>query len=515
MRSRLWILFVCLAAGCSRCGAKSAGAAEELLQTAPPGAIVTAPIAAVGQHLAALANRVATLPGGEQLGDFRRGVAAQLGFDPLTREGQLAAGLDPDRGAAVAVYQGQPRPDWIAALPLTKPDLFLQTVQRILVERAGFAPVAEQPKEAKIFERRGQRLGVAVVRGYGLIARTADPAGAIAQAAQRKPEQSLARDPAFAAARDRLGGQDFIAYAPRGSALAARHGTRPPGDAAVAMQGSQQGVASRFYLQLGPDDAQRAQVALSGGGASLVELLPADAPLRARLGVAPARLLEMLRNDATLRPILDQLRGADAEVFAALEPGAALSLSIARGASIAAAIDYGLDWRRKSPFDTVQLVALANVADRGRLLRALDQVAKALPSLGAKVERSGDDFQITYSGGRGARFGVREIDGKPVAYLMGGPLRPDELRRTPRSANPEAAALYEGNGAAARIDFGKLAASVHDLPESTYGTGPQSYVTRSLVAQVIDPLRTVRLSVAAEAFPDRLGGSLDVELVSP
>jgi hypothetical protein len=53
------------------------------------------------------------------------------------------------------------------------------------------------------------------------------------------------------------------------------------------------------------------------------------------------------------------------------------------------------------------------------------------------------------------------------------------------------------------------------MPQSAYGSGPQSYVARSLVGQVIEPLRTVRLTVATEAFGDGVGGSLDVELVAP
>jgi len=513
MPSRFWALLLLASAGCSRCGVKSAASAEELLPGHPAGAVVTAPLGVVSQHLAALANRAGSLPGGEQIGDTRRAVTAQLGFDPLTREGLASAGLDPDRGAAVALLDRQ---EWIASLPLAKPDVFLQAVQRILVERAGFTPAASQAKGAKLFERRGQRVAVAVVRGYGLVARMADPGAAVDQAGMRPPEQSLAQDPALRTARERLGAQDFVAWAAGGSSMAQGPLRRPlPGDAAAGALSSEHGTATRLYVELPPEDARRAQAALPGGGASLVELLPADAPLRARLGVAPARLLESARSTPELAAILDRLHGADAEAFAALEPGAALSVGVARGANIGEAIDYGLDWRRKSPFDTVQLVALARVADRARLSRALDQIARALPDLGARVERAGDDFQVTYPAGRGAHFGVREIDGKPVAYLLGGPLRPEEIRRTPRPVSPESAVLYVDPGAAVRVDFGRLAASLRELPQSAYGSGPQSYVARSLVGQVIEPLRTIRLTLGSEAFPDRIGGTIDVELVAP
>jgi len=477
----------------------------------PGAAVVTAQLGAIAQHLAALADRASSLPGGEQLGELRRAVAARFGFDPLTREGLLAAGLDPDRGAAAALFEGPRRGEFVAALPVAKPDLFVQTAQRLLVERAGFAAVAGQSQSVKLFERRGERVGVAVVRGHGLVARTQDPAASIADAGARQAEQSLAGDSGLGAARKRLGAQDFIAWAPEGSSMPQRFTTRPlRGDVAVSLQGSQQGIASRLIAQLPEADARGAQGALPGGGAALTELLPADAPLRARLG-----LLESLRGDPDLAALLDRLRGADAEAFASVAPGLVLSLALARGANIGEAMDYGLDWRRKSPFDTVQLVALAGVIDRSRLMKAFDQIAKALPQLGARAERRGDDFQVTYAAGKGARFGIREIDGKAVAYLMGGPLRPDELRRTPRSSNPEAAALYENAGAALRVDFGKLASALRELPQSAYGSGPQSYVARSLVGQVIEPLRTVRLGVAAEAFPDRFGGSIDVELVAP
>jgi hypothetical protein len=102
-----------------------------------------------------------------------------------------------------------------------------------------------------------------------------------------------------------------------------------------------------------------------------------------------------------------------------------------------------------------------------------------------------------------------------LAYALGGEIAPQDLRRTARPVNPEAAALYDDAGAALRLDLGKLSDQLRALPESAYGTGPQAYVARSLVSQVIEPLRPVRVSLAAQAYPDSLGATLDLELVAP
>ncbi len=289
-------------ASCARCGGpRSAASAEELLPAHPSGAVVTAPLGAVAQHLAALSDRAASIPGGEQLAQARKQLAAQLGFDPLTREGQLAAGLDPDRGAAVAIFVAQPRPEWVIALPLTKPDLFAQTIQRLFVERFGAAP-GPQPHT---FERGGTSIGWNVVRGYGMIARGADP---LARIAAPQSKDSLAQPPGLAAAKAQLGAQDFVVWAPAGSELPKRYTSRPlPGDVAVSLQGSAQGLATRLFAQMPPPEAARAQAMLPGGGASLVELLPADAPLRARLGLSPQELLQSARRQPDLAALLHKL----------------------------------------------------------------------------------------------------------------------------------------------------------------------------------------------------------------
>jgi hypothetical protein len=511
MRRLAALLLLALLASCARCGgARSAGSAAELVPAAPAGAAFTAPLARVAEHLAALQDRAASLPGGEQLGEARKSFAAQLGFDPLARDGLVSAGLDADRGAAVAFFPGRPRSEWTMALPVQDQDRFLRTVQRILVERSGFVAVAGSPSESRLFERAGSRVGVAVVRGYGMIALAADPAPRLVAPAI---EQSLARAQGPRTARQQLGAQDLVVWMPRGSDLAHRF-TRGdlPGDAAVSLQGSANGIASRLVAQLPEADAARARAILTGGGAALVELLPSDAPLRARLGIAPAELLASARRQPDLAAVLEKLGGADADVAASIAPGVALSIAVEKTAKIAAAMDDGLDFRKRSPFDTLQLVALARVTDLPRLTKALLSVATALPSLGARVQRNGDDFTVTYPGGKGPRFGVRAIDGQPVVYLLGGTVTPVELKRTARPQTGEGAALYADPGATLRIDFGRLAATLSALPDSSYGSGPQAYVARSVVSQVIEPLRQLRLTFDAQTTADHFGSSLDVEI---
>jgi hypothetical protein len=496
-----------LLAGCGRCGStESAKSAEELLPAQVSAAVVTAPLGGFMQHAAALSDRAAALPGGEQLSDLRKGIAARLGFDPSTREGLLSAGIDPDRGAAVALL---PNAQMVLALPLVKPDVFLQTAQRFLVDRAGYAPSAGHPQ---VFERRGSQLGLSVVHGYGVVVRGADAGALLAEASQRKPEQSLAKNAGFASMRQKLGAQDLLLHAPAGSDMAARFGWKLPGEAALALTSSAQGIAVRLLAQLPQEDAAKGQAALPGGGSWLVGLLPKDAPVRARLGVSAPQLLSLAQSVPQVAQVLAKIDPS--ELFASLAPGAALSVGVEKTASLAHLVDYGLDIRKQSPFQTVQLVALAQVADEQRFSSALAKVIEQLPLVGANVSRTKDDFQITYAGGKGARFGVRDIEGKKVAYVIGGSLDPKDLKRAAPDKNPEAAALIEDPGAAARVDFGKLYDAIHALPPDTYGSGPQSYVTRSLVGQIVDPLRPLRVSLAVLAHPDSIGGTLDVEIAA-
>jgi hypothetical protein len=282
-----------------------------------------------------------------------------------------------------------------------------------------------------------------------------------------------------------------------------------PGDAAVGISAGAGGLVLRGSLSLAAPDAHEVAALLPGGGEALAALLPRDAPVHLRLGLQPAQLPQALSRAPALRELLSTLRAAlaekkvdlDNDLFGALQPGVVAALSLSPTANLARALDTNLlDLRSHRPFEVVHLAVYARAADAARLQPALQAVADALPRFGAAATRSqtgdGVEWLVTSSVGEGARFGLRTAEGSALAYLVGGESLEGALARK--------GAQGAGGGAAAlRIDFGQLAAQVAALPQSAYGTGPQSYVARSLVGQVIEPLRP--LSMRATIAPGAQG----------
>jgi hypothetical protein len=214
--------------------------------------------------------------------------------------------------------------------------------------------------------------------------------------------------------------------------------------------------------------------------------------------------------DALAAGDIDPLR----DIAPALAPGAAIAIALSPTAKLSAVVDYGiLDWRTRSPFESLQLVALAPVADEARLSRALQSLAKALPKAGAEVQRTSDGWQVRYAGGEGPRFGLATVAGQKVAWLAGGFGSRDLGAILAAARDPSLPpVLAQDPGAAVRIDLGALAARVRSLPDSTYGTGPQAYVARSVVGQIIEPLSAVRVTVSAIPTDRGLRADIDVAL---
>ena len=550
-------LFLSLSSlSCARCGAPAAGSAEELL---PPGegAALSAPLGKLAASVAALSASALLLPGGDKLGSTARALAQQLGIDALSRDGLLAAGLDPDRGAALALLPlpaGAQRPPWVAALPLTKPDLFTQKLELLLQQRAGFPLRTEEPRggvKAIVFARPGvlEKVGYALVRGYAVVARSADPAAELATAAARPLDQSLARAPKLAQARRDLGPQDLLVLTPEGSELLQRLVRRPlPGAAAagLAVEGGGATLRVRIAQDLGGAAITAINTLLPAGKVLWpTDHLPMRDVLTARAAVAPSQLPMLLAQVPALAEPLARAREAlkakgadlDQDLFGALLPGVEVSLGLAYEANLGRLVDPDLlDVRARSPFDVVQVVAVAGTDDAARVRRVLAAAAALLPSLGATVTTSTreetegvflvEEWAVRYPGGEGVRFGLFWVSGQPPGGAADAGPRPAHASAIAfvtggfggfgrflawthrRSDGLEMDELVGDAPVLAELDLGMLWGVVHLLPDSAFGSGPQMFMARSLVTQVIDPLR--RLRARFELRPTARGVVVDL-----
>jgi hypothetical protein len=316
---------------------------------------------------------------------------------------------------------------------------------------------------------------------------------------------------------------------PAQSSLVARVLRRPlPGGAALGLSAVNRTPTSGA-LQL------RALQELSGGPLTALSTflpgplappllpVPQDA-LVARLQLAPGQMEEALARVPALAPALGKLgplleaKGVklDQDLFAALSPGAALSLGLSARANLGRSVDPDLlDVRTHSPFDLVQLVATARTGHAGKVRKALAAIAAALPELNATVTRVPEDrfagcitdaWQVRYPGGEGVEFGVLlpSLDACAATSEKAAPAAAASetaLVYATGGGGPDGAALLLAKtraspltadaAAVVSFDLGELARAVHALPDTAYGSGPQVFVARSLVSQVIDPLQSV------------------------
>src|SRR6266496_431179 len=101
-------LAVVVAAGCARCGGAGGPPPERFLAPDTPLAVVVPSLRSAQEDLAPLVRTALGFPAAADLAAALEAVRAQLGFDPLDPAALATAGVDPSRGAALALAPGAP-----------------------------------------------------------------------------------------------------------------------------------------------------------------------------------------------------------------------------------------------------------------------------------------------------------------------------------------------------------------------------------------------------------------------
>lgn len=571
-RSPLLWLALLVTASCGRCGAPAAKDAAELLPAQWTYALATGPLGQLAVRLGATSQLAAQIPGGEALGDNVRALSTQLGFDLTTREGVLQSGLDPDRGAAVALLEtgAGNKPAWIAAFPLSSDETFAQHLETTLASRAGYPVRTDEPRanlHCVVFSRTGtaERIGYAIIHGYGVVTFSPDPAALLAEAVARAPEKSLAANPRLIHARTELEHPDVLLLSTSANPLLARLiGRLPPGDSALGLSLMPDGVQVRVTQDL--PEARRGELRALFAPPEHDAFQTPLGPLQVRVNGAPAKVPALLAQFPLLREPLANLRAAfvkngadlDRDLFGALSPGAALSVELSPTANLGRALDpSAMDLRNHSPFDVIHLYAVAAARDPEAVRKGFAALAQALPAVGVTAVRSAekksasggtlDEWTTTYPGGEGVRFGIfvpgRDLCGQSapartqaLVYAIGGVgslenvlasrlnCAPAALSEPVRTKAP-AQLLDGGHGPPlevtsepllqVQLDLGALASSLGKLPDTAYGSGPQVFVARSLVSQIVVPMQRLRASAEVRPAERGLAASLRLRVMSP
>jgi len=379
-------------------------------------------------------------------------------------------------------------------------------------------------------------LAYALAGAHALVAAGGAGAEAVAAAAALPEERSLLRSPAWTRARDAVGGGYAATVAvPPGSPLAADLRAARDG-AAVGLRGDASSLGVRVALLLSPEreawwrglrgGAPEPEGAPAGGGGAPapagsrdpVASLAPDTALVLRWGGDPAaasRLAPWL--PAGVVPAL-AAAGVDLErdVLPALGPGGAAGLSLAPTFTVAEFSSPRFDVRHTDPFRVVRLEASVPVRDEARLRALLDRLRKAGGRTGVKVApRPAPAGGWTVSWGA-STLGLALSGGRLLAAGGADRLPPLEARAAAGGGyapgTPPARAALEGGLGGAVLDVGHLARSVAGLPEEAYGTGPNAFVVRSLVARYLEPAASLAtISARLDLAPG--AARLDLEVV--
>lgn len=531
MRRALAVAFVscssvaaaALAPGCGRKVAYPPP--ERYLAADAPLAVSVPALGTAARQVGALYRAVAQAPPAASLGEAYGAVRAQLGFDPFDPRGLEQAGVDPAGAAAAALGAGRTALLVLPVLDLSRLDA---TVARLARDRMGAAErVASrlQGQEVVVFRRDAASpaaLSYAAVGPHVLLAAGAKGPEAVAAAAQLPEDRSLQRSPLWARARAAVG-DGFLAtvLAPPGSPAAADlHAARD--GAALGVRCGATSLGLRLALLLAPEreawwNGLRGPAPAPAGTSEVGALAP-DAAFVVRWGgdaAAARRLLPALPPDV-VRSLAAARIDLERDLFPALGPGAAFSLSLAPTFTVTEFSSPRFDVRRTDPFRMLRLEAVLPVRDAALLRALLARLQKAAPRTGVTVVPRGPaaaPSAWTLSWGK-AQLGLSLAGDRLLVAGAAGRLQALAARAAAEGVGyaaptePAQAALTGGLGGVV-LDVEHLAKSVAALPEEAYGTGPNAFVMRSLVSRYLEPAASL---AAVSARLDLVPGAAVVDL---
>ncbi len=501
---------------------------ERFVPAAIRAAIVVPETGRAARELADLHASVSGFPGAGELAGARGALAAQLGFDPLDQDALADAGVDPRRGAAVAVLDvtgpgGEPGSATLVVLPAADAPKVERLLARIARDRLGATERSSETHggvAAVVFRRPGSAaasLTYAVVEHTTLL--TTHPSGPalVAGAAALGPAASLAEVPAWKLARAALGDRiAALAFVPAGSRLL--RGMWAVADGlAIGVSAGPGRLLARAAVLLGAREPSFRALAADGNAAPLVARLDPAAPLAARwdgdfaaLGRKLVPMLGARDRERLARHGLDVER----DLFGLLAPGGALALSLPPRLALG---DLTSEAARRDPLRALEFEAVVRLREGADAAAAADRLARALGAV--RRARAQDDGVSRLSTPSGEIAWKVDAAARRLLAAGGRPGRIDALAarlagQGPGWKAPTAGAdeVLSGGLGGAALDVGRLVGAVRALPDEAFGSGPAGFVMRSLVERVVEPAaRVAAVSFRADLAEGALVLAIDVE----
>ncbi len=507
------LVVLALLSGCARCGAPRGGPPpERFIPATNAGAVVIPVVADASRQAAALLEALATRPGGEGLRQQRTGLGLQLTFDIFDPESLEGAGLDVQRGLAIAELATRPGEPGtpLLILPVGDAPKLEQQVTRLARERLGAGDHGEQVANGIKFTvwRRaaGEAALLSVAQAEGSMLVAIGPPGpeVLRVVLALDPAVSLAASPSWKRGRTALGdGFPLLFFAPRDAPalldLPATDGV------AAGLSATASGVRLAVAIMLGVQEPLVRPLAGTGDGSSQPSRLDPATVVAFRLSADPQVAVRLAAGQLGL-PILEPIAAMAAQLATPVEVGAGLAAKVDLATLLGGQA-------LAQPLKVARVEALAELKDPAAFAVASNQL---MTRLGAPAGKGtwvlgGGDAELAWA-----------VQGKLVALSAGaaGGL-PSLLKRLGaggRGFEPPAgmAGSLAGGLGGLVVHGDNLVAALRALPPSAFGAGPDAVVGRSLVEKLVSSLgQGAAVALRADLPAGALKLTLDLRLGTP